>query len=61
MTNAAKESKRQYMREYMRKYREQNRERINARQREWNARNPDKAKAYNAAYWEKKARENNTQ
>ena len=49
------------MREYMRKYREQNRERINAKQREWNARNPDKAKAYNAAYWEKRAKENNSQ
>ena len=43
------------MREYMRKYRQENRERINAKQREWNAKNPDKVKAYCAAYWERKA------
>ena len=55
MTDAAKENKRQYMREYMRKYRQENRERINAKQREWNAKNPDKVKAYSAAYWERKA------
>ena len=55
MTESAKERKRIYMREYMRKYREQNRERINAKQREWNAKNPDKVKAYSAAYWERKA------
>ena len=55
MTDAAKESKRQYMREYMKRYRQENRERINAKQREWNAKNPDKAKAYRVAYWEKKA------
>ena len=55
MTDAAKESRRQYMREYMRKYRKKNRERINEKQREWNAKNPDKVKAYSAAYWERKA------
>lgn len=55
MTDAAKESKRQYMREYMRKYRQENRERINAKQREWNAKNPDRVKAYSVAYWERKA------
>lgn len=55
MTNAARENKRQYMREYMRKYRQENRERINAKQREWNAKNPDKVKAYSTAYWERKA------
>lgn len=58
MTDAAKESKRKYMCEYMRKYREQNRERINAKQREWNAKNPDKVKAYNEAYWERKVTQN---
>ncbi len=55
MTDTAKENKRKYMREYMQKYREKNRERINAKQREWNAKNPDKAKAYRVAYWEKRA------
>ena len=55
MTDAAMESKRQYMREYMKRYRKKNRERINAKQREWNAKNPDKVKAYSAAYWERKA------
>ena len=55
MTDEAKESKRQYMSEYMKRYRQENRERINAKQREWNAKNPDKAKAYRVAYWEKKA------
>lgn len=55
MTESAKERKRIYMREYMRKYRQENREHINAKQREWNAKNPDKVKAYSTAYWERKA------
>lgn len=55
MTEPAKESRRAYMREYMKMYRQRNRERLNEKQREWAAKNPDKVKAYNNAYWERKA------
>lgn len=56
MTKEAMENKRIYMREYMRRYRQENREKLNAKKREWNAKNPDKIKAYNNAYWEKKSK-----
>lgn len=39
-------------RAYQMAYRMKNRERINARQREWNARNKDKVRRYNERYWE---------
>ena len=44
---------------YMRRYRIRNRDRINAKQREWRANNPEKTKEYRKAYWERKARVGN--
>ena len=44
---------------YRRQYRSKNRDRINAQQRAWNARNPDKIKEYQRKYWEKKAETGN--
>lgn len=41
-------------RNYQREYRARNRERINTKRREWNRRNPDKSKEYQARYWEQK-------
>ena len=52
MTMEAVEVKRNYQREY----RHRNRSRINAMQKDWRAKNPDKVKQYNEAYWEKKAK-----
>ena len=53
MTSEAAEQRRIYMR----RYREKNRERINRRQREWRAKNPDKVRELSTRYWEKKAAE----
>lgn len=55
MTAAAREARRAYMREY----RKENRERINARQREWRAKNHGKVKEYQMKYWEKKSASGN--
>ncbi len=54
MTEEERELIRQAQREYNRQYREKNREKINAQQRAWNAKNPDKKAAIS-----KKYRENN--
>lgn len=42
---------------YMRQYRSRNRDRINAKQREWRAKNPEKAKEYQKRYWQRKSAE----
>lgn len=55
MTDAAKEARREYLRAYKRK----NAEYINAYNRAWRKAHPEKVKEYNAAYWSKKATENN--
>lgn len=52
MTSEAQEARRIYKREYRRK----NREKINRQQREWRTANPEKVKAYQMRYWEKKAK-----
>lgn len=52
MTSEAQEARRIYKREYRRK----NREKINRQQREWRTANPEKVKAYQMWYWEKKAK-----
>ena len=52
MTLEAQEARRVYKQEYRRK----NREKINQKQREWRAANPEKVKAYQMRYWEKKAK-----
>lgn len=51
MTKEAIEAKKVYNREY----RKRNRERINQKQREWRARNPDLVRAQQERYWQKKA------
>ncbi len=51
MTIEAQEARKAYMRQY----RDRNRDRINARQRGWYARNPERAKEYQRRYWERKA------
>ena len=43
-------------REYYREYREKNRERINENYRKWTRENPEKTKAIQARYWQKKAK-----
>lgn len=52
MTLEAQEARRVYKREYRRK----NREKINQKQREWRAANPQKVKTYQMRYWEKKSK-----
>jgi len=42
---------------YKRSWQEKNRGKYNAYMRRWKKENPDKVKEYQAAYWEKKARE----
>lgn len=42
-------------REYQRAYRLKHKDRLNALRREWNKKNPDKAKKYAANYWNRKA------
>lgn len=44
-------------REYMRKWRESHREEVNAYQRAWHKRNPEKNREYLDRYWTKKAAE----
>ena len=51
MTEEAKKARREYYREYRKK----NRERINENYRKWTRENPEKAKAIQARYWQKKA------
>lgn len=46
-------------RDYKRQYRCDNRDRINAQQREWRAKNPDKVWEYQKRYWEKQAEKKN--
>lgn len=53
MSEEAKEAQRQYMKEYRKK----NRERIRKKQADWARKNPDKVRAMNKRYWEKKAKE----
>lgn len=52
MTLEAQEARRIYKREYRRK----NREKINQKQREWRAANPERVKSYQMRYCEKKAK-----
>ncbi|MBD5521230.1 MAG: hypothetical protein HDR03_08435 [Lachnospiraceae bacterium] len=52
MTLEAQEARRIYKREY----RHKNREKINQKQREWRAANPERVKNYQVRYWEKKAK-----
>ena len=51
----AEELKRQRNREAAARYRERNREKINAQNREWRAKHPDRVKEYARRYWEKQA------
>lgn len=51
MTNEALEAKKAYDREY----RKRNRQRINQQQKEWRRNNPNKVRAQNERYWQKKA------
>lgn len=53
----AKRDRNAYMREYMKEYREKNRERINAQRREWARNNPDRVKAHQEKYWDRKIKE----
>ena len=46
--------------EYQKKYNEKHKKQILEKQKEWRRNNPEKVKAYNQKYWEKKAREMTT-
>lgn len=52
MTKEALEARR----EYYRKYNALNRKKINERHKKWIKNNPEKAKAIQARYWQKKAK-----
>ena len=47
MTDAAKQTRKEYLREYRRK----NAQAINAYNRKWRKANPEKVRAYNSKYW----------
>lgn len=49
----AMEARRAYQREHYRR----NRKKINEKQRQWRAANPEKVRQYNQNYWLKKAQE----
>lgn len=54
MNDKARGDRNAYMREYMKEYRKNNRERINEQRREWARNNPDRVKAHQEKYWNKK-------
>jgi hypothetical protein len=55
ISEKARTFRNKYMREYMREYREKNRERRRELDRINYSKNPEKFKARQAAYWERKA------
>lgn len=53
LSTRAQAARRQYNREWKRKHREH----VNEYMRNWSKQNPEKMKAYQKAYWERKAKE----
>lgn len=57
LSTEALELRRAYNRQYQREYVKKNRDKVNQRAKDYRTKHPDRIKATQAKYWEKKARE----